>query len=352
MLGVTKKEKFFYYYCNTIQISIAALVAIYSFVMITAAPEIKFIFLIRQLTTILSALAFFPVLVLLFIRSAKNKLARIILFGAGFIFVGAITMIYLNRVLPNLEHSYFAPVTYLEIGALAEVMILGLALGYKANIIKKEKESFRQKIVETEIAALKAQMNPHFMFNCINSIDAFIQSNDKYNATLYLNKFAKLIRNVLDSSKQNLVHFSKDIETLKLYIELEELRHENKFTTEIKIEPELLSGDYKVLPLIIQPFVENAILHGLKNKDGNNGKLFIDVKRNSNNIDYTITDNGIGRKAAVGITQNKESSYGMQLSFDRIKLFNEEKTPSVKINDLYEGGIATGTKVNVLLKIV
>ena len=128
-------------------------------------------------------------------------------------------------------------------------------------------------------------MNPHFMFNCINSIDAFIHSNDKYNATLYLNKFAKLLRNILDSSKQNTVLLSKDVETLKLYVELEELRHEQKFTSYIEVDQELLNSDYKIPPLIIQPFVENAILHGLKNKADNEGKLFISVKKTGDKID-------------------------------------------------------------------
>lgn len=118
------------------------------------------------------------------------------------------------------------------------------------------------------------------------------------------------------------------------------------------IDPELMNSDYKVPPLIVQPFVENAILHGLKNKAGNNGHLHIAIRRNAGNIEYTITDNGIGRTAAAAIAQNKESSYGMELSFDRIKLFNKEKTPSVVIEDLYTDGKACGTTVKVLLKII
>ncbi|MEI9957454.1 MAG: histidine kinase [Ferruginibacter sp.] len=150
-------------------------------------------------------------------------------------------------------------------------LLLTLAIGfiiYKSivNRRKRTELQLKQKIAETEMAALKAQMNPHFMFNCINSIDAFIHSNDKYNATLYLNKFAKLLRNVLESSKQNTVTINKDIDTLKLYIELEELRHENKFKTVFNIDPELMNSDYKVPPLVVQPFVENAILHGLNNR--------------------------------------------------------------------------------------
>ena len=209
----------------------------------------------------------------------------------------------------------------------------------------------KQKIIETEMAALKAQMNPHFMFNCINSIDAFIHSNDKYNATLYLNKFAKLLRNILDSSKQNTVLLSKDVDTLKLYIELEELRHENKFRSSIEVVEELLNSDYKVPPLIIQPFVENAILHGLKNKPDNEGILLISIKKEGEKITFTIQDNGIGRAAAKSIIQNKDTSYGVDMSLNRIKLFNQEKTASVQINDLYENGNASGTKIIVHLKI-
>jgi len=216
----------------------------------------------------------------------------------------------------------------------------------------RSKAALKQQIAETEMMALKAQMNPHFMFNCINSIDAFIHTNDKYNATLYLNKFAKLLRNILDSSKQNIVFFSKDIETLKLYIELEELRNDNKFKTNIHIDKELLASDYKVPPLIIQPFVENAILHGLKNKDGNDGLLKIEIKKVGEKIEYSIMDNGIGRAAAKQIAQNKESSYGMQLSYDRIRLFNKEQEASVKFIDLFDDNKAAGTLIKVELKIV
>jgi len=235
------------------------------------------------------------------------------------------------------------------------ILTIAIAFAIYLSIQSKKKriESvLKQKIAETEMAALKAQMNPHFIFNCINSIDAFIHSNDKYNATLYLNKFAKLLRNILDSSKQNTVSINKDIDTLKLYIELEELRHENKFKTTLHVDEELLSNDYKVPPLIIQPFVENAILHGLRNKYDNGGLLTIDIKKVNNRIQYTIADNGIGRQAAGKIMQNKESHYGMQISFDRVKLFNKEDRTAVEVADLYDNNIPTGTKVTVNLNII
>lgn len=209
-----------------------------------------------------------------------------------------------------------------------------------------------QRIVETEMAALKAQMNPHFLFNCINSIDAFIQTNDRYNATLYLNKFAKLIRNVLDSSKENLVPFFKDIETLRLYIELEELRSDHAFVTRVDIDPELMNSDYKVPPLIIQPFVENAILHGLRNRPGKTGRLDIVVQKIENEIEYRIRDNGIGIQQSAKLNEGKQRSYGMQMSFDRIKLFNKEETPSVYIENVYDNGNPAGTLIIAKLIII
>lgn len=214
----------------------------------------------------------------------------------------------------------------------------------------KDAASLKQRFSETEMAALKAQMSPHFMFNCINSIDAFIHSNDKYNATLYLNKFARLLRNVLDSSRQNTVPLFKDIETLKLYIQLEELRNDNKFKTIIHIDHELENTDYKVPPLIIQPFVENAIQHGLVNKDGNEGLLEITVKKINDEIEYMIRDNGVGRAGSEKAVKHKEFSYGIQLSCDRIRLFNNEAEASVIISDLFEDGIAAGTEVKARLK--
>jgi ligand-binding sensor domain-containing protein/two-component sensor histidine kinase len=232
------------------------------------------------------------------------------------------------------------------------LLVTGCWLLFRRRIkaIRHEAE-LKQKIAETEMQALRAQMNPHFIFNCINNIDALIQSNDKYQATVYLNKFAKLIRNILDSSKHNTVTLSKDMETLKLYIELEQFRNENKFTAEIKADESLLTDDYKIPPLIIQPYVENAILHGLRNRPDNEGKLFISATRNDNLIEFIIQDNGVGRDAKNNRVKKEKQSYGMQINEDRIRHFNKEEYASVEITDLKKNGKATGTIVQVHLKI-
>jgi len=210
----------------------------------------------------------------------------------------------------------------------------------------------KQKIAETEMMALRAQMNPHFIFNCINSIDYLIQKNDKYNATIYLNKFAKLIRSILDSSKQNMVTLAKDLDTLQLYIELEQFRSDNKFTAHIDADPALLRDDFKVPPLIIQPYVENAILHGLRNRLDNEGQLSISLNRVNGHIQYIIEDNGVGRQHAHNDLATEKVSYGMQMSSDRVKLFNQEENASVEITDLVKQGKSTGTRVEVRLKMV
>jgi sugar lactone lactonase YvrE len=222
----------------------------------------------------------------------------------------------------------------------------------RIKTIRHEAE-LKQKISETEMMALRAQMNPHFIFNCLNSIDNLIQVDEKEKATLYLAKFAKLIRSILENSQNNVVPCWKDMETLKLYLELEALRCDNKFTYHINIADEILNGDYKVPPLVIQPFVENAIHHGLLNKIEHNRKLQINVTTANGHIYYSIEDNGVGRAKAgeyKKINRPVYESMGMQITTDRINLFNQNKNGSVKITDLTDGSHnATGTKVEVEL---
>ena len=236
--------------------------------------------------------------------------------------------------------------------------VTGFAVLITTWIVRKRIRTIRyeaglkQQIAETEMMALRAQMNPHFIFNCINSIDSLIQDNDKYQATVYLNKFAKLIRSILDSSKQNTVTLANDMETLKLYIEMEQFRNDNKFKADITADPGLLQEDCKVPPLIIQPYVENAILHGLKNRTDNEGRLSISLKRLNGHIQYIIEDNGVGRMHVHNGHSANKVSYGMQMSSDRIKLFNQEEMASVKITDLVDKGVSNGTRVEVLLKMI
>ncbi len=218
------------------------------------------------------------------------------------------------------------------------------------KIIRLEREKFAREKAEMELHTLLTQLNPHFIFNCISSIDGLIQNNERHNATNYLNKFARLMRSVLENSRENTVSFSKDIETLKLYLDLEQLRNEDKYATSLMVPAELMTGSYIVPPLVIQPFVENAIKHGLKNKPGKNGLLNIEVKRSGDYLVYTITDNGVGRKASATEIKNHHS-LGLHFSTERIRIFNNEETASVSIEDLFTNGEPSGTSVTVKLTI-
>ncbi|MEP6713393.1 MAG: histidine kinase, partial [Ferruginibacter sp.] len=238
----------------------------------------------------------------------------------------------------------------------AATVLLVVGFVWRRIIVIRKEASFKQKIAETEMQALRAQMNPHFIFNSLNSIENFMLKNEKRTASDYLGKFALLIRMILDSSRNELVPFTKDIQALHLYVELEQLRFDNKFIYKNSIDPLLMNGDYLVPPLLIQPFVENAIIHGLSQTDRENPELMLTIILENNYITYTIQDNGIGRKQSGNYTkQNKQlhKSMGVQITQERISIFNRQHNAqsSVTISDLYEkDGTSSGTSVRVTIK--
>jgi LytS/YehU family sensor histidine kinase len=239
------------------------------------------------------------------------------------------------------------------IATLVATKITSIVSEQSLQLAKMEMMGINEKLSAAKLEALRSQMNPHFIFNCLNSIDNLIQNEDKERATLYLAKFAKLIRSILETSKANTVPCWKDMETLRVYIELEALRLDNKFSYSIIIAPEILNGDYKVPPLVIQPFVENAIHHGLLNKIDADRKLDIHVWAKGNYIHYSVEDNGVGRAKAAAykeLNRGEHTSMGMQISIDRINLFNQHHNGAVVVADLFDGNNEpSGTKVEVTL---
>jgi len=244
------------------------------------------------------------------------------------------------------------------VGFLLAVFVAFLL--YKSFQAKKIKEEslFKQRISETEMQALQAQMNPHFFFNSLNSIENFIMQNEKKLASDYLNKFARFIRGILDSSNNDLIDLKKDIESLQLYIDLERLRFNNKFTYCCQIDPQLLDGDYQVPALLVQPFLENAINHGIGPSDRTDLKICLQVRLKNNMIHYIIEDNGIGRDQSRVYNQlNKpfHKSVGMKLTQDRINIFNREtgSSENVKIIDLFDDeDKPIGTRIEYAIKCV
>ena len=222
----------------------------------------------------------------------------------------------------------------------------------------RHEASFKQKIAETEMMALRSQMNPHFIFNSLNSIENFMMQNEKRLASSYLNKFARLIRMILDSSRNELVPLSRDMEALRLYVDLEQLRFNHKFCFKLQVDPMLLNNDYKVPALLIQPYVENAIVHGLAHSEREDLNLTVSAFMEEEYIHYSIEDNGIGRKLSSEYNRQNKShhkSLGLTITEERINIFNRKQnaTGRVTITDLLDkNDNPSGTKVDILIKAV
>lgn len=241
------------------------------------------------------------------------------------------------------------------------LLVVGIAffINKNSDVKKKRTESLlQQKITEIKMQVLRAQMNPHFIFNSLNSIENFMMQNEKRLASDYLNKFTRLIRTILDSSLNESIPIQKDMEALQLYIDLQLLRFNNKFIYQTCIQPELLKGDYKVPSLIIQPFVENAIEHGIAHSERNDCKLSITASLNNDYVVYTIEDNGIGRLQSTTYNQHNKphhKSVGLAITTDRIQIFNgsETETKDVVITDLYNNeNEPEGTSISVKIKLL
>lgn len=204
----------------------------------------------------------------------------------------------------------------------------------------------------------RAQMNPHFIFNSLTGVEYFILQNDKRKASAYLNKFASLIRIILSNSRKDVVLFADDLKTIKLYVDLELLRFNHNFCYITDVDESLMENDYKVPPLLIQPFVENAILHGFSSSQKKNLRLKISALRKGDYVIYMIEDNGIGRKESAAnnaLNKRNHQSLGLQITQQRIDLFNEQHKgeSSVNIEDLYDEFLhPAGTKVTVKIKMI
>jgi len=250
------------------------------------------------------------------------------------------------------------------ITALLSIAVLALLWSRHKNKIKTDKllkeamkSSFDKKLAASELQALRAQMNPHFLFNCLNSINSFIIKNEQEKASEYLSKFSKLIRKVLSNSKETKVTLANELEALELYIELEALRFNNKFEYKINL-PENVEADYlEIPPLIIQPYVENSIWHGLLHKKEGVGKISISIVQKQNLLICTIEDNGVGRDASANLkskSAEKRKSFGMSITKERLKYINHKnkETTHVVVEDLKnKEGKPIGTRVVIKIEI-
>ncbi len=245
--------------------------------------------------------------------------------------------------------------------ALVLVVAIGTiiwAVNYRIDFLKKravEKSEVNRKIADLKLMALKAQMNPHFIFNCIASIQHFIWKNNPEEADRFLSKFSKLIRNVLMNSTQEYISLEVEMQTLGLYIELERLRFSSKFEYNFVIADGIDAQSVLMPPLIIQPYVENAIWHGLMHLQDKQGVLNIQIESENGFLKCIIDDNGIGRKKSMEIkSDRKHRSVGLSITKERLENLNAlyQSKLSVQLKDKYdESGQATGTKVEIYIPL-
>lgn len=207
----------------------------------------------------------------------------------------------------------------------------------------------RNQVIESEMSALRSQMNPHFIFNTLNSINSYIIENKTQQASDYLTDFGSLMRIVLEHSRKKSISLEEELRALKLYLELEFKRLDGSFDYRIEIQPELDSSSVEIPPLIIQPFVENAIWHGLRNKK-TPGHIDIELGYSEEVLHISVMDDGIGRIAAEKQQTIKEKrSFGSVATMKRIRLVDPQS--KIIIDDLFDQeGNAAGTCVHILLK--
>ncbi|MEM9646979.1 MAG: histidine kinase [Bacteroidota bacterium] len=270
---------------------------------------------------------------------AKDRLAFFVVAGSFVFMLGGILFLFtINRY-------------YMVVGSGVEIIIFSLGLAYKVKSEYEENIALQREVSLKEGSVLRAQMNPHFIFNSLNSIQHLILNNNKISALKYLSRFGKLTRNILESSVETTALLSEEIELLKSYLELESLRFEDTFSYKINVAEDLEPDDIEVPLFLIQPYAENAIVHGLLPKEKGEKLLTISFERQKNNIICSVEDNGVGRTES----QNKKSSpktkkrsRGMAITEKRLELLTSSEigNSTVEIIDKYdENGNPAGTKV-------
>jgi PAS domain S-box-containing protein len=211
-----------------------------------------------------------------------------------------------------------------------------------------------KRIGELKLMSLRSAMNPHFIFNALNSIQFFISKNEREQAIQYLSTFSKLIRGILVGSAQKRIRLAEELDLLKHYIDLEKVRFENKFDVKFSIDRNVDKENIEVPSLLIQPFVENAILHGLSNRESG-GILKISIRKQSDDhVVFEVEDNGIGRDAAKklrDIHHKHHKSLGISLAEERLKMINSDSHVSIETDDLYSEEKPSGTRVKIWLRI-
>jgi LytS/YehU family sensor histidine kinase len=203
------------------------------------------------------------------------------------------------------------------------------------------------------LQSMTGQMNPHFIFNALNSVNEFISQNDERAANRYLTAFSRLMRKVMDDSKHDFIPLHDEVEMLQLYLGLEHARFKDQFEYKFEVDEDLENAEFQLPPMMVQPYIENAIWHGLRYRPGG-GKLFIHFARAADRLQITIQDDGIGisqSKELKTTHQKKQHSLGMKNIGMRMQLMNEiyDAGMAVTVRETHAGAEFPGTTVSILI---
>lgn len=375
-----------------------------------------FDFQLLKTSFIISRSVLFPLNVLLIIwvyLKVKSPILPYFLLGAFcYLSAGLIAaMVDFRFKFIDLVAIGIPPSNIFELGILAEVLCFSLAVGYRIKLNEDEKKvnqlelikqlqinqklientnealelevrirskklieiskeieakniaaiklDYDKKLAEAEMMALRSQMNPHFIFNSLNSVRYFMLSKQTEKAVDYLNKFSRLMRLVLEHSKNEVITLEQELAALALYLDIEANRFSGQFKYEINVDPDIEISNIQIPPLLFQPFVENAIWHGLLQSDKESKEVMIDVEKLADGLPgclIVVSDNGIGfeKSAEIKISNKSENkSMGISLTQERIKLFNDNSPNNITytVENITEANKVAGTKVIFTLKL-
>ncbi|GGD40008.1 hypothetical protein GCM10011514_00100 [Emticicia aquatilis] len=302
----------------------------------------------------------FPILnfVLLFtIFKAKGRIARNIQVGSTFLMIGGLAG-FLTHYFNNTPMVLFRidPSIMFVAGTLLEVFFFSIAIGIKSYNIQKEQKSLHKSMMESELQTLRSQINPHFVFNSLNSIKSYILTHRSTEASEYLTDFSTLMRAILQYSKEQLISLSNELEIALLYVSLEKRRFEENFVFNYDLDPTIDTNEIMIPPMLLQPYIENAIKHGLMNKHGIRILSLKISNENPKYISIEIEDNGIGREQASLLRKNtpKYQSMGMSINDERINLLGQSNDffIEIQIEDKKTAmNVSEGTKVIIRIPV-
>lgn len=315
-------------------------------------------FQVRAFTAIAPALTIFTLISYYIILTRINDNFSLYFVVGSLIYVVLANVSFLEIVVGSeiFISNGIQPMFFVYLGALLQSIIFSILLGLIIKRIEQKSKNAEVRLAvklkemeELKMTALQSQMNPHFLFNSLNSINNFVLKNEIEKASDYITKFSKLVRVILNSSSSPTSKLSEELDVLSLYVKLEQMRVNGGFEYIVNVDKNLNLDQIKVPTLFLQPFIENAIWHGIMKKENEkNKKIELSIKKDQGNVVCVIRDNGIGINKAKEIDQitQKRRFFGTEATENRIRILHQNKGVNIETKDI-SSGTKTGTQVSI-----